>query len=46
MEKRIIPIIFGNDKLRLIFSEIIETNNIFGNLEISLTDKNDLNKNT
>ena len=45
MEKRIIPIILGNDKLRLIISEIIESNNIFGNLEFQLTDKNDLNKN-
>ena len=45
MEKRIIPITLGNDKLRLIISEIIESNNIFGNLEFQLTDKNDLNKN-
>ena len=45
MEKRIIPIILENDKLRLIISEIIESNNIFGNLEFQLTDKNDLNKN-
>ena len=45
MEKRIIPVTLGNDKLRLIISEIIESNNIFGNLEFQLTDKNDLNKN-
>ena len=45
MEKRIIPITLGNDKLRLIISEIIESNNIFGNLEFQLTDKDDLNKN-
>ena len=45
MEKRIIPITLGNDKLRLIISEIIETNNISGNLEFRLTNKNDLNKN-
>jgi hypothetical protein len=45
MEKRIIPIIFGNDKLRLIFSEIIDSNNIFGNLEFQLINKNDLEKN-
>ena len=45
MEKRIIPITLGNDKLKLIISEIIESNNIFGNLEFQLTDKNDLNKN-
>ena len=45
MEKRIIPITLGNDKLRLIISEIIESNNIFGNLEFQLTNKNDLNKN-
>ena len=45
MEKRIIPVTLGNDKLRPIISEIIESNNIFGNLEFQLTDKNDLNKN-
>ena len=45
MEKRIIPITLGNDKLRLIISEIIEPKNIFGNLEFQLTDKNDLHKN-
>ena len=45
MEKRIIPITLRNDKLRLIISEIIESNNIFGNLEFQLIDKNDLNKN-
>ena len=45
MEKRIIPIILGNDKLRLIISEIIETNNIFEDLEFQLTNKNDLNNN-
>ena len=45
MEKRIIPITLGNDKLRLIISEIIETNNISGNLEFQLTNKNDLKKN-
>ena len=45
MEKRIIPITLGNDKLRLIISEIIESNNICGNLEFQLTNKNDLNKN-
>ena len=45
MEKRIIPITLGNDKLRLIISEIIESKNIFGNLEFQLTNKNDLNKN-
>ena len=45
MEKRIIPVTLGNDKLRLIISEIIESNNIFGNLEFQLTDKDDLNKN-
>ena len=45
MEKRIIPIILGNDKLRLIISEIIDSNNIFGNLEFHLTNKNDLDKN-
>ena len=45
MEKRVIPVTLGNDKLRLIISEIIESNNIFGNLEFQLTDKNDLNKN-
>jgi len=45
MEKRIIPIILRNDKLRLIISEIIESNNILGNLEFQLTNKNDLNKN-
>ncbi len=45
MEKRIIPITLGNDKLRLIISEIIETNNISGNLEFQLTNKNDLDKN-
>ena len=45
MEKRIIPITLGNDKLRLIISEIIDYNNIFGNLEFQLTNKNDLDKN-
>ena len=45
MEKRIIPVTLGNDKLRSIISEIIVSNNIFGNLEFQLTDKNDLNKN-
>jgi len=45
MEKRVIPVTLGNDKLRPIISEIIEFNNIFGNLEFQLTDKNDLNKN-
>jgi DNA-binding winged helix-turn-helix (wHTH) protein len=45
MEKRIIPITIENDKLRLIISEIIESNNIYGNLEFQLTDRNDLNKN-
>ena len=45
MEKRIIPITLGNDKLRLIISEIIEFNNIYGNLEFQLTNKNDLKKN-
>ena len=45
MEKRIIPVTLGNDKLRLIISEIIESNNVFDNLEFQLTDKNDLNKN-
>ena len=45
MEKRIIPVTLGNDKLRPIISEIIESNNIFGNLEFQLTDKNDLYKN-
>ena len=43
MEKRIIPITLGNDKLRHIISEIIETSNNFGNLEFQLTNKNDLN---
>ena len=45
MEKRTIPVTLGNDKLRSIISEIIVSNNIFGNLEFQLTDKNDLNKN-
>ena len=45
MEKRIIPIILVNDKLRLIISEIIESNKIFRDLEFQLTNKNDLNKN-
>jgi DNA-binding winged helix-turn-helix (wHTH) protein len=45
MEKRIIPVTLGNDKLRPIISEIIESSNSFGNLEFQLTDKNDLNKN-
>ena len=45
MEKRIIPVTLGNDKLRLIISEIIESNNVFDNLEFQLTDKNDLNNN-
>ena len=45
MEKRIIPVTLRNNKLRPIISEIIESNNIFGNLEFQLTDKNDLNKN-
>ncbi len=45
MEKRVIPVTLGNGKLRPIISEIIESNNIFGNLEFQLTDKNDLNKN-
>ena len=45
MEKRVIPVTLGNDKLRPIISEIIESNNIFGNLEFQLTDKDDLNKN-
>ena len=45
MEKRIIPVTLGNDKLKPIISEIIESNNIFGNLEFQLTNKNDLNKN-
>ena len=45
MEKRIIPVILGNDKLRPIISEIFESNNVFDNLEFQLTDKNDLNKN-
>ena len=45
MEKRIIPIILGNDKLRHIFFEIIESNNIFGNLELQFTNKDDLYKN-
>ena len=39
MEKRIIPITLGNDKLRLIISEIIESNNIFGNLNFNLLTK-------
>ena len=45
MEKRVIPVTLGNGKLRPIISEIIESNNIFSNLEFQLTDKNDLNKN-
>ena len=45
MEKRVIPVTLGNDKLRLIISEIIESSNIFGNLKFQLTDKDDLNKN-
>ncbi len=45
MEKRVIPLTLGNDKLRTIISEIIEPNNVFGNLEFQLTNKNDLNKN-
>ena len=45
MEKRIIPIILGNDKLRHIFFEIIESNNIFGNLKLQFTNKDDLYKN-
>ncbi len=45
MKKRVIPVTLGNEKLRLIISEIIESNNIFGNLEFQLTDKDDLNKN-
>ena len=45
MEKRVIPVTLGNGKLRPIISEIIESNNIFGNLEFQLTDKNDLDKN-
>ena len=45
MEKRIIPVTLRNDILRPIISEIIESNNIFGNLEFQLTDKNDLDKN-
>ena len=45
MEKRIIPVTLGNDKLRPIISEIIESNNILSNLEFQITDKNDLNKN-
>ena len=45
MEKRIIPIILVNDKLKLIISEIIESNKIFRDLEFQLTNKNDLNKN-
>ena len=44
MEKRVIPITLGNDKLRPIISEIIESNNIFGNLEFQLINKNDLKK--
>ena len=43
MEKRVIPLTLGNDKLRTIISEIIEPNNVFGNLEFQLTNKNDLN---
>ena len=45
MEKRIIPVTLGNDKLRPIISEIFESNNVFDNLQFQLTDKNDLNKN-
>ena len=45
MEKRIIPIIFGNDKLRLIISEIVESRKNFGNLDLRLANKNDLHKN-
>ena len=45
MEKRIIPITLANHKLKFIISEIIESNNTFGNLEFQLTKKNDLNKN-
>ncbi len=45
MEKRIIPITIGNDKLRLIISEIIGSNNIYGNLEFQLTNKKDLSTN-
>ena len=45
MEKRVIPVTLGNNRLRPIISEIIESNNIFGNLEFQLTHKNDLNKN-
>ena len=45
MEKRVIPVTLGNGKLRPIISEIIESNNIFGNLEFQLTEKDDLNKN-
>ena len=45
MEKRIIPVTLRNNILRPIISEIIESNNIFGNLEFQLTDKNDLDKN-
>ena len=44
MEKRVIPVTLGNDKLRPIISEIIESNNVFDNLEFQLIDKNDLNK--
>ena len=45
MEKRIIPITLENDKLKLIISEIIESNNIFGNLKLQFTNKDDLYKN-
>ena len=35
MEKRVIPVTLGNDKLRSIISEIFESNNVFDNLDFA-----------
>ena len=44
MEKRIIPITLGNDKLRLIISEIIESDPSLGEQITAFEDKNIKNK--
>ena len=42
MEKSIIPISFDNEKLRIIFEEIIKYQNIFGNFRFQIMKKEDL----
>ena len=39
MEKSTIPITFGNEKLQILFEEIIEYYNNFGNYKFQITNK-------